>query len=156
MCRDRASKWIVSHTNSCSEQRLHRCIQNTIKSASTLSDPPLPREALSRFPNSDFDRCRFSRNWDGLHSCSRLRKTLPTRHHGTNVKSCTRKMTCGSTAPPHRTMHKTIEDTHFHLRPVFVWFPELTQPRAVPDERLPFRRCKCTKHVIVKGYTQKR
>lgn len=43
---------------------------------------------------------------------------------------------------------------HHHRRPVFVWLPQLTHPSGVPGWRLPCPRCKSTKHVIVKGWTQ--
>ena len=57
--------------------------------------------------------------------------------------------------PPDPTMRKSFNVAHFHLRPVFVWLPELTQPRGVTDGRLPCPRCKSAKDVIVKGWTQK-
>ncbi|CAM9602160.1 unnamed protein product, partial [Hapterophycus canaliculatus] len=57
--------------------------------------------------------------------------------------------------PPDPTMRKTIRVEDHHLRPVFVWLPEFTHPRGVTGGRFPCPRCKTTKDVIVKGWTQK-
>lgn len=57
--------------------------------------------------------------------------------------------------PPNPTMLPSVNLEDFHLRSVFVWIPEFTFPTAFPDGRPPCPRCKTTKHVIAKGFTQK-
>ena len=44
---------------------------------------------------------------------------------------------------------------HHHLRSVFVWVPEQTHPRGLQEGRPPCPRCKTTRDVVVKGWTQK-
>ena len=58
--------------------------------------------------------------------------------------------------PPDPTMARnTVNVGDHHLRSVFVWVPELTHPRGLPDGRPPCPRCKTTRDVVVKGWTQK-
>lgn len=56
--------------------------------------------------------------------------------------------------PPDPMMRATINVSDHHLRPVFVWLPEFTHPRALPEGRPPCPRCKSTDNVVVKGWTQ--
>jgi len=57
--------------------------------------------------------------------------------------------------PRDPTMLRKIDVSDHHLRPVFLWLPELSHPRAVPGGRPPCPRCKHNNQVIVKGWTQK-
>ena len=52
-------------------------------------------------------------------------------------------------------MRNTVNVGDHHLRSVFAWVPELNHSRGLPGERPPCPRCKTTRDVVVKGWTQK-